>query len=105
MTDWNAYYQTRFQYDARRNVVWKCICEWLQPEIALDAAVLEFGAGYCDFINSIKAGRKLAVDMSTGAWVTMSASAQIRTSGSSVNAASVTAATLWEKRTQSCLGW
>ena len=46
-------------------MVWKCICEWLQPEIASDAAVVEFGAGYCDFINNIKAGRKLAVDMST----------------------------------------
>ena len=63
MTDWNRYYRTRYQPDPRRGPVWKVICDWLQREIPKTAAVLELGAGYCDFINNIQASRKLAVDI------------------------------------------
>ncbi len=64
MTDWATYYHTRFQYDARRGVVWREVCRWLEDEVPPDAAVLELGAGYCDFINSINARHKCAVDIS-----------------------------------------
>ncbi len=64
MTDWTRYYQTRFQLDPRRTAIWRIICAWLQREIPTDATVLELGAGYCDFINQIQAGRKVAVDIS-----------------------------------------
>src|SRR5207245_830083 len=40
------------------------ICEWLQAEVPTAGTVLELGAGYCDFINNIRAARKLAVDVS-----------------------------------------
>jgi ubiquinone/menaquinone biosynthesis C-methylase UbiE len=63
MTDWNRYYQTRFQSDPRRVVVWKCVCSWLQREIPAEASVLELGAGYSDFINNIRAKKKVAVDV------------------------------------------
>lgn len=63
MTDWNTYYQTRYQPDARRSVVWQPICAWLQRELPRNAAVLELGAGYCDFINNIQATRKVALDI------------------------------------------
>jgi SAM-dependent methyltransferase len=65
MSDWDAYYRTRFQFHPQRSVVWKCICEWLQPEIPEVGTVVEFGAGYCDFINNIRAARKVAVDVSS----------------------------------------
>jgi SAM-dependent methyltransferase len=63
MTDWARYYKTRYVPDPRRSVVWKAICEWLQREIPSDGTVLELGAGYCDFINNIRAARKVAVDI------------------------------------------
>ena len=64
MADQTAYYNTRYQFDPRRSVVWKCICKWLEREIPGDSVVLEIGAGYCDFINNIKAKRKIALDLS-----------------------------------------
>lgn len=64
MSDWSGYYQTRYQFDPNRGEIWRPICAWLQREIPADATVLELGAGYCDFINSIRAARKLAVDVS-----------------------------------------
>jgi SAM-dependent methyltransferase len=63
-TDGQSYYQTRYGFDPRRATVWRLICGWLQREIPTDASVLELGAGYCDFINHIHAGRKLALDIS-----------------------------------------
>jgi len=64
MTDWKRYYQTRFQPDPRRTAIWGVVCGWLQREVPSDASVLELGAGYCDFINQIRAARKVAVDIS-----------------------------------------
>ena len=59
----DVYYQTRFEFDPRRSLVWKCLCAWLQPWVPDQGAVLEIGAGYCDFINNIRAGKKIAVDI------------------------------------------
>ena len=64
MFDPDVYYQTRFEFDPRRSLVWKCVCEWLQPRVPAQGTVLEIGAGYCDFINNIRAGKKIAVDIS-----------------------------------------
>src|SRR3954470_5115307 len=64
MTDWNAYYQTRFRFDPRRDTVWRAICKWLQSEVPRTGVVAEFGAGYCHFINNIQAGRRIALDIS-----------------------------------------
>lgn len=59
----SRYFETRYSPHPDRNRVWKAICEYLQPFIPPYSIVLEVGAGYCDFINQIRAGRKYAVDV------------------------------------------
>ena len=60
----NEYYQTRYSYDKGRDKVWKAITEYLQEFVnEKDDVVLDVGAGYCDFINNIKAKHKWAIDM------------------------------------------
>lgn len=62
------YYETRYTFDEGRAKVWKAITEFLQKYVSADEdCVLDLGAGYCDFINNIKARQKLAVDMNPGA--------------------------------------
>lgn len=59
-------YRRRYADDARfRTAMWVVLCRrffqaWVDP----GAAVVELGAGHCDFINNIVAGRKIAVDLS-----------------------------------------
>ena len=57
------YYNTRFTFDPRRRAVWRHISAYLQRWINPDADVLELGAGYCDFSNTITAGTRTAVDL------------------------------------------
>ncbi len=63
----DAYFQTRFQHDPKRAVVWREICRYLERYIPLGAAVLDIGTGYGDFINNVRAGRKAAIDLSASA--------------------------------------
>jgi SAM-dependent methyltransferase len=58
-------YQRRFNPDlAFRNKMWQVLCEqFFQRYIPPNSVVLEIGAGYCEFINNIKAGHKFAVDL------------------------------------------
>lgn len=47
----------------RKNRVWRVLCRnFFQKYIGEDEAVLDIGAGYCEFINHIVCGRKLALD-------------------------------------------
>ncbi|MBI3152909.1 MAG: class I SAM-dependent methyltransferase [Chloroflexi bacterium] len=39
--------------------------DFFQKKIEADSRVLEIGAGYCEFINNIQAGSKVAVDINT----------------------------------------
>lgn len=58
------YFNTRFQYDPLRFQVWKPVTAYIQQKyIARDARVLDLGAGYCDFINHVRASEKYAVDV------------------------------------------
>lgn len=59
----SEYYETRYTFDNGRKKVWKAIAEYLQQYINSSDSVLDLGAGYCGFINSIKAREKFAVDM------------------------------------------
>ena len=58
-------YQNRFAASQRyRNVVWEMLARdffsrWVRP----DAAVLDLGAGYGEFINNVQAARKFAMDL------------------------------------------
>jgi ubiquinone/menaquinone biosynthesis C-methylase UbiE len=63
----DIYHATRFTPDARRRVLWETLvaCEF-QKQIPPDGTVLELGAGYGDFINSVKAHRRIAVDVWPG---------------------------------------
>lgn len=59
-----SYYETRYRPDAGRAVVWRAIAEYLQRHIPEGATLLELGAGYCEFINQVRAARKYALDAS-----------------------------------------
>jgi ubiquinone/menaquinone biosynthesis C-methylase UbiE len=59
----DTYHETRFTADPRRRVLWRTLVDCVfQKQIPPDATVLELGAGYGDFINSVKAKRRIAVD-------------------------------------------
>ena len=66
MTD-SHYHQTRFTPDPRRRVLWQTlVAEVFQKQIPPDATVLELGSGYGEFINAVRARRRLAVDQWPG---------------------------------------
>jgi len=59
------YYKTRFSEDKRRSFVWKEIAKWISKRfIPQNSCVLDLAAGYCGFINNIKASERWAVDIS-----------------------------------------
>ncbi len=57
------YYKTRYQPDAKRNLVWKAISEYLARYTKGVDSVLDLGCGYGDFINTITSRELLAVDL------------------------------------------
>jgi SAM-dependent methyltransferase len=63
--DVQTIYQRRFaDMLAFRRRMWDVLCrEFFQRHVPPDATVVEIGAGYCEFINHIRAGRKIAVDL------------------------------------------
>lgn len=59
-----GYHNTRFEYDSRRETLWRCLCEFYFGRwIGGDDCVVELGAGYGDFINNVKARRRIALDL------------------------------------------
>ncbi len=58
-------YKRRFQANTEfRKKMWKVLCgDFFQKYISPDDTVMEIGAGYCEFINNIRARRKLALDL------------------------------------------
>lgn len=60
-------YDRRFAGEAKfRSAMWQLLCRsFFQRYIDRNATVLEIGAGHCEFINSIDARNKIAVDLST----------------------------------------
>lgn len=58
-----TYHETRFDYDPRRETLWKTLCEahfsrFIRPEFH----VLDLGAGYAHFINNVRSARRTAID-------------------------------------------
>lgn len=48
----------------RRTALWKTLCgAFFSSYVRREDVVLDLGAGYCDFINNITAGRRIAVDL------------------------------------------
>ena len=59
-------YKTRFSEAEvqSKNKIWKLLCdEFLSKYIKNDDTVMDLGAGYCEFINNIKCGKKIALDL------------------------------------------
>ena len=59
----NAYHAVHLTQNAARAVLWQALTEYLAPYVSPQAHVLELGAGYCYWINSVRAARKVAVDL------------------------------------------
>jgi SAM-dependent methyltransferase len=61
---YDAYFRTRFRFDARRDLVWKEVVRWIQVRyIPAQSRVIDLGAGYCNFINHVVALERHAVDL------------------------------------------
>ncbi|HEX7872849.1 MAG TPA: class I SAM-dependent methyltransferase [Sphingobium sp.] len=65
MTD--GYHETRLALDPKRAQVWRALWRYhFSRQVRPDDTVLDLGAGYGDFINSVKARRRIAVDLWPG---------------------------------------
>jgi SAM-dependent methyltransferase len=60
-----GYHDAHLPEDPSRVVVWRTVAEYLSTRVPPGSAVLEIGAGYCDWINSVRAARRVAVDIWT----------------------------------------
>jgi hypothetical protein len=56
------YQKTRFSPQKSRKGIWEEVTRYLERYIPKDSAVLDLGAGYCDFINSVRADKRYALD-------------------------------------------
>jgi hypothetical protein len=66
-----AYFEARLPADPRRAVLWRTLWRaYFRHLIADDHTVLDLGAGYCHFINAVRARHRIAVDQWPGytAW-------------------------------------
>lgn len=66
MIDIKRLYDTRFTTleRVRKRQLWKILCQnFLQKFIKSSDIVIDLGAGQCEFINHISAGKKIAVDV------------------------------------------
>lgn len=62
-----GYHETRFAYDRRREVLWRELWDsYFSRLIGPEDCVLELGAGYGHFINSVRCRRRIAVDQFPG---------------------------------------
>jgi SAM-dependent methyltransferase len=59
----SAYHTAHFTEDPSRALVWRAVARHLSAKVPADAAVLEIGAGYCHWINNVRAARRVAVDL------------------------------------------
>jgi SAM-dependent methyltransferase len=56
------YHEIHLANHPARGTVWKVLADFVAPWIPLNSHVLELGAGYCDWINAVRATRKVALD-------------------------------------------
>ncbi len=63
--DLKALYANRFNAEGeQRQDIWQVLCaDFFQRWVPSDATVLDLAAGHCEFINNIRAGRRIAVDL------------------------------------------
>lgn len=62
MSDGNPYVGA-YPFLAKRAGIWREIARYVLADAAGARSVLELGAGYCDFINQVEAGSRIAFDL------------------------------------------
>lgn len=61
------YFDTRLGFDKKRKILWSTLWKYFfSKEFSQSDTVLELGAGWCDFINTVDAKRKIAIDLWDG---------------------------------------
>jgi SAM-dependent methyltransferase len=58
-----SYHSVHLTQDPARDVVWQVVADHLAHWISPQAHVVEIGAGYCAWINAVRAGRRVATDI------------------------------------------
>jgi hypothetical protein len=58
-----AYHAVHLTRHPARSIVWSVVAEHVARWIPTDGHVVELGAGYCDWINNVRAARRVAVDI------------------------------------------
>jgi len=58
-----GYFETRLKQDPNRAKVWGYLADYFRRFVPSDGRVLELGAGWCDFANSVHAGSVVAMDL------------------------------------------
>lgn len=61
-----SYHDVHLTEDPGRQAVWAVIAAYLARFVPRAGAVLELGAGYCDWINQVEARERVAVDQWAG---------------------------------------
>lgn len=59
----NSYHSVHLKEDQKRAVLWSELTRYLNRFVPQNATALELGAGYCYWINALKARRKVALDI------------------------------------------
>jgi SAM-dependent methyltransferase len=59
----STYHEAHLTPDPSRAVVWRAVAGYLASRVPPKADVLEIGAGYCAWINHVRAARRVAVDI------------------------------------------
>ena len=63
-SDLEQIYRNRFAGQSEyRQQVWRVLAAYFARWIPKNAAVLDLGCGYCEFINNVDAGKKYAMDL------------------------------------------
>lgn len=63
MSDGHTYHDVHLTEHPARRAVWAIIADYLSPWVPEQSSVLEIGAGHCHWINSVRAARRLAIDI------------------------------------------
>ena len=63
MSGASTYHDVHLTEHPARQGVWRVIAEYLAPWVPEESHVLEIGAGYCHWINAVRASHRVAVDM------------------------------------------
>jgi len=63
----SGYHDSRLAHDVRRDTVWQALWRhYFRKIVPADGCVLDLGCGYGEFINNVKARRRIGLDMWEG---------------------------------------